>query len=109
MSCKSSPFSLQSIVGSNSWQMVNLDMPVNSPRFALFDLVKGKSYCFRVRSVNKYGISEPSLPSKPVTAGAKLGNYFTTMLYINDTEKKMYYESNMWVPLPCLSFKLHGI
>uniref|UniRef100_A0A8C3KLJ9 Myomesin 3 n=1 Tax=Calidris pygmaea TaxID=425635 RepID=A0A8C3KLJ9_9CHAR len=47
-------------------------MPVNSPRFALFDLVKGKSYCFRVRSVNKYGISEPSLPSEPVTAGAKL-------------------------------------
>ncbi|XP_014804109.1 PREDICTED: myomesin-3 [Calidris pugnax] len=62
----------KSIVGSNSWQMVNLDMPVNSPRFALFDLVKGKSYCFRVRSVNKYGISEPSLPSEPVTAGAKL-------------------------------------
>uniref|UniRef100_A0A8C4TT34 Myomesin 3 n=1 Tax=Falco tinnunculus TaxID=100819 RepID=A0A8C4TT34_FALTI len=61
-----------SIAGSNSWQMVNLDMPVNSPRFALFDLVKGKSYCFRVRSVNKYGISEPSLPSEPVTAGAKL-------------------------------------
>ncbi|NXK91993.1 MYOM3 protein, partial [Formicarius rufipectus] len=60
------------VVGSNSWQMVNLDMPVNSPRFALFDLVKGKSYCFRVRSVNKYGISEPSLPSEPVTAGAKL-------------------------------------
>uniref|UniRef100_A0A663EJV1 Myomesin 3 n=1 Tax=Aquila chrysaetos chrysaetos TaxID=223781 RepID=A0A663EJV1_AQUCH len=47
-------------------------MPVNSPRFALFDLVKGKSYCFRVRSANKYGISEPSLPSEPVTAGAKL-------------------------------------
>ncbi|NWU82915.1 MYOM3 protein, partial [Onychorhynchus coronatus] len=62
----------KSIAGSDSWQMVNLDMPVNSPRFALFDLVKGKSYCFRVRSVNKYGISEPSLPSQPVTAGAKL-------------------------------------
>ncbi|XP_027561797.1 myomesin-3 [Neopelma chrysocephalum] len=62
----------KSIVGSNSWQMVNLDMPVNSPRFALFDLVKGKCYRFRVRSVNKYGISEPSLPSEPVTAGAKL-------------------------------------
>uniref|UniRef100_A0A8C0F7N3 Myomesin-3 n=1 Tax=Bubo bubo TaxID=30461 RepID=A0A8C0F7N3_BUBBB len=62
----------KSIVGSNSWQTVNLDMPVNSPRFALFDLVKGKSYRFRVRSVNKHGISEPSLPSEPVTAGAKL-------------------------------------
>uniref|UniRef100_A0A663N9T2 Myomesin 3 n=1 Tax=Athene cunicularia TaxID=194338 RepID=A0A663N9T2_ATHCN len=54
----------KSIVGSNSWQTVNLDMPVNSPRFALFDLVKGKSYRFRVRTVNKYGISEPSLPSE---------------------------------------------
>ncbi|NXY19274.1 MYOM3 protein, partial [Atrichornis clamosus] len=62
----------KSLVGSNSWQMVNLDMPANSPRFALFDLVKGKSFRFRVRSVNKYGISEPSLPSEPVTAGAKL-------------------------------------
>ncbi|XP_008494634.2 myomesin-3 [Calypte anna] len=62
----------KSVVGSNSWQMVNLDTPANSPRFALFDLAKGKSYCFRVRSANKYGISEPSLPSEPVTAGAKL-------------------------------------
>ncbi|NWT00574.1 MYOM3 protein, partial [Mionectes macconnelli] len=62
----------KSIAGSDSWQMVNLDVPVNSPRFALFDLVGGRSYRFRVRSVNKYGTSEPSLPSEPVTAGAKL-------------------------------------
>ncbi|NWX57561.1 MYOM3 protein, partial [Promerops cafer] len=60
------------LVGSNSWQMVNLETPANSPRFALFDLAKGKSFRFRVRSVNKFGISEPSLPSPPVTAGAKL-------------------------------------
>lgn len=89
--------------------MVNLDTPANSPRFALFDLVKGKSYCFRVRSVNKYGISEPSLPSEPITAGATLGNYFINMLYTNDMEKEMYYESNVWVPPSPLSFKLHGI
>ncbi|XP_033375527.1 myomesin-3 [Parus major] len=62
----------KSLVGSNSWQMVNLETPANSPRFALFDLVKGKSFRFRVRSVNKFGISEPSLPSPPITAGAKL-------------------------------------
>uniref|UniRef100_A0A8C5T6Y8 Myomesin-3 n=1 Tax=Malurus cyaneus samueli TaxID=2593467 RepID=A0A8C5T6Y8_9PASS len=62
----------KSLVGSNSWQMVNLETPANSPRFALFDLAKGKSFRFRVRSLNKYGISEPSLPSQPVTAGAKL-------------------------------------
>ncbi|NWR48689.1 MYOM3 protein, partial [Regulus satrapa] len=62
----------KSLVGSNSWQMVNLETPANSPRFALFDLAKGKSFQFRVRSVNKFGISEPSVPSPPVTAGAKL-------------------------------------
>ncbi|XP_006268041.1 myomesin-3 [Alligator mississippiensis] len=62
----------KSIAGSNCWQMVNLDIPVASPRFAVFDLVKGKSYCFRVRSVNKYGVSEPSLPSEPVSPGTKL-------------------------------------
>uniref|UniRef100_U3JCK9 Myomesin-3 n=1 Tax=Ficedula albicollis TaxID=59894 RepID=U3JCK9_FICAL len=62
----------KSLVGSNSWQMVNLDLPANSPRFALFDLAKGKSFQFRVRSVNKFGISEPSLPSPPITAGTKL-------------------------------------
>uniref|UniRef100_A0A8C3VG55 Myomesin 3 n=1 Tax=Catharus ustulatus TaxID=91951 RepID=A0A8C3VG55_CATUS len=52
--------------------MVNLDLPANSPRFALFGLAKGKSFRFRVRSVNKFGISEPSVPSPPVTAGTKL-------------------------------------
>ncbi|XP_009906751.1 myomesin-3 [Dryobates pubescens] len=62
----------KSVAGSSSWQMVNLEMPASSPRFALFDLPEGKSYCFRVRAANKYGISEPSLPSEPVTAGAKL-------------------------------------
>ncbi|NXL97446.1 MYOM3 protein, partial [Tyrannus savana] len=62
----------KSVAGSDCWQMVNVDVAVNSPRFALFDLVGGRPYRFRVRSVNKYGISEPSLPSPPVTAGAKL-------------------------------------
>ncbi|KAJ7400057.1 hypothetical protein BTVI_108734 [Pitangus sulphuratus] len=62
----------KSVAGSDCWQMVNVDVAVNSPRFALFDLVGGRSYRFRVRSVNKYGISEPSLPSPPVTAGTKL-------------------------------------
>ncbi|NXY09944.1 MYOM3 protein, partial [Pteruthius melanotis] len=62
----------KSLVGSSSWQMVNLETPVNSPRFALFDLEKGKSFRFRARSVNRFGVSEPSLPSPPITAGAKL-------------------------------------
>uniref|UniRef100_K7GFH0 Myomesin-3 n=1 Tax=Pelodiscus sinensis TaxID=13735 RepID=K7GFH0_PELSI len=62
----------KSLAGSNSWQNVNLETAVNSPRFALFDLVKGKPYCFRVRCANKYGVSEPSLPSEPIAAGTKL-------------------------------------
>ncbi|NXD28022.1 MYOM3 protein, partial [Spelaeornis formosus] len=62
----------KSLVGSNSWQMVNLEIPAHSPRFALFGLEKGKAFRFRVRAVNKFGISEASEPSPPVTAGARL-------------------------------------
>ncbi|XP_062996879.1 myomesin-3 isoform X2 [Elgaria multicarinata webbii] len=62
----------KSIAGSDSWQMATLDTPVNSTTLALFDLVKGKPYCFRVRSVNKYGVSEPSLPSEPISLGEKI-------------------------------------
>ncbi|XP_061676890.1 myomesin-3 isoform X2 [Syngnathoides biaculeatus] len=46
--------------GKSSWEMASLDSVVNSPRFPVFDLVKGMQYCFRVRAVNKYGVSEPS-------------------------------------------------
>ncbi|ETE64986.1 hypothetical protein L345_09246, partial [Ophiophagus hannah] len=53
----------RSIAGSNKWQMVNLDIPVSSTTFPVFGLEKAKSYCFRVRSVNKYGVSNPSLPT----------------------------------------------
>uniref|UniRef100_A0A8D0HLH5 Myomesin-3 n=1 Tax=Sphenodon punctatus TaxID=8508 RepID=A0A8D0HLH5_SPHPU len=62
----------KSIAGSNSWQMANLETPVTSTRFAVFGLSKGKAYCFRVRSVNKHGTSEPSLPSEPIMTGGKL-------------------------------------
>ncbi|XP_029451613.1 myomesin-2 isoform X2 [Rhinatrema bivittatum] len=50
----------KSLVGSESWQRVNSQVPVRSPRYAVFDLVDGKSYNFRVLSVNKFGTSEPS-------------------------------------------------
>uniref|UniRef100_A0A8D0C4R5 Myomesin 3 n=1 Tax=Salvator merianae TaxID=96440 RepID=A0A8D0C4R5_SALMN len=59
-------------VGSDLWQMANLDIPVNSTTFAVFDLDKGKSYRFRVRSVNKYGVSQPSLPSEPISSGERI-------------------------------------
>ncbi|XP_029958269.1 myomesin-3 isoform X1 [Salarias fasciatus] len=55
--------------GQSSWELASLDMAVNSPRFPVFDLVKGKQYCFRVRSVNKYGVSDPSEPSPPISLG----------------------------------------
>uniref|UniRef100_A0A3B1IHV5 Myomesin 3 n=1 Tax=Astyanax mexicanus TaxID=7994 RepID=A0A3B1IHV5_ASTMX len=54
----------RSIAGKNSWHLASMDMTVQSTRFAAFDLQKGKSYCFRVRSINKYGISDPSEPSQ---------------------------------------------
>ncbi|KAJ8405028.1 hypothetical protein AAFF_G00329490 [Aldrovandia affinis] len=56
----------RSIAGRNSWQLASLNVQVSSPRFAVFDLLKGESYCFRVRSINKYGVSDPSLPSAPI-------------------------------------------
>nr|XP_015204681.1 PREDICTED: myomesin-3 [Lepisosteus oculatus] len=61
----------QSVAGSNSWMMSNLDIPVNSPRFPVFDLQKGRSYLFRVRSVNKYGVSDPSDCSEPISLKEK--------------------------------------
>uniref|UniRef100_A0A3Q3JBP2 Uncharacterized protein n=1 Tax=Monopterus albus TaxID=43700 RepID=A0A3Q3JBP2_MONAL len=47
-------------VKKSNWELASLDMTVSSPRFPVFDLVTDKQYCFRVRSVNKYGISDPS-------------------------------------------------
>lgn len=58
----------KSMVGSGSWQRVNAQIPVRSPRFAVFDMVAGKSYNFRVLSVNKYGASEPSEITPPIQA-----------------------------------------
>ncbi|XP_034030002.1 myomesin-3 [Thalassophryne amazonica] len=57
------------LAGKNSWELINLDMEVQSPRFPVYDLVKGQYYCFRVRAINKYGISEPSEPSRAITLG----------------------------------------
>ncbi|XP_041046572.1 M-protein, striated muscle isoform X1 [Carcharodon carcharias] len=48
------------VAGTEEWQRVNPEIPVKSPRFALFDLAEGKSYRFRVRSANSAGIGEPS-------------------------------------------------
>uniref|UniRef100_A0A8D0GP65 Myomesin 2 n=1 Tax=Sphenodon punctatus TaxID=8508 RepID=A0A8D0GP65_SPHPU len=58
----------KSMFGSGSWQRVNAQVAVRSPRYAVFDLAEGKSYVFRVLTANKYGISEPSEITPPVQA-----------------------------------------
>ncbi|KAM9723019.1 myomesin-3 [Menidia menidia] len=57
----------QSLAGTSSWGLASFDMVVNSPRFPVFGLVKDKQYRFRVRSINKYGVSDPSEPSEPIS------------------------------------------
>uniref|UniRef100_A0A8C1SFB3 Myomesin 2 n=1 Tax=Cyprinus carpio TaxID=7962 RepID=A0A8C1SFB3_CYPCA len=54
-------------VGAGSWQRVNTKVPIRSPRYAVFDLLEGKNYQFRVLSANMYGVSEPSEPTSTVT------------------------------------------
>uniref|UniRef100_A0A4W6CMR2 Myomesin 2 n=1 Tax=Lates calcarifer TaxID=8187 RepID=A0A4W6CMR2_LATCA len=48
---------------SGAWQRVNTQVPIRSPRYAVFDLAEGKQYKFRVLSANIYGTSEPSEPT----------------------------------------------
>ncbi|XP_062421610.1 myomesin-3 isoform X2 [Pungitius pungitius] len=59
----------RSQAGKSSWELANLDTKVNSPRFPVFDLAKGKQYRFRVRSINKYGVSDPSEPCATISLG----------------------------------------
>ncbi|CAF94170.1 unnamed protein product, partial [Tetraodon nigroviridis] len=59
----------KTLVGSNSWELASPDRVVTSPRFPVFDLVKGEQYRFRVRSINKHGVSDPSEPSTPISLG----------------------------------------
>ncbi|XP_026878832.2 myomesin-2 [Electrophorus electricus] len=56
----------KSLVGSGSWQRVNTQVPVRSPRYAVFDLAEGKEYLFRVLAANMHGISNPSEPTRPI-------------------------------------------
>ncbi|XP_049605518.1 myomesin-1 isoform X3 [Syngnathus scovelli] len=60
------------VSGTDTWQRVNTEIPVKSPRFALFDLAEGNSYCFRVRCCNAAGVGEPSDPTEATTVGDKL-------------------------------------
>uniref|UniRef100_H0X1R5 Myomesin 2 n=1 Tax=Otolemur garnettii TaxID=30611 RepID=H0X1R5_OTOGA len=58
----------KSVVGSGTWQRVNAQTAVRSPRYAVFDLAEGKSYVFRVLSANKHGLSDPSEITSPIQA-----------------------------------------
>ncbi|XP_006891485.1 PREDICTED: myomesin-1 [Elephantulus edwardii] len=57
---------------TQNWQRVNTELPVKSPRFALFDLAEGKSYSFRVRCANSAGVGEPSEATEVTVVGDKL-------------------------------------
>ncbi|TNN55141.1 Myomesin-2 [Liparis tanakae] len=54
------------MVDSGAWQRVNTQVPIRSPRYAVFDLSEGKQYKFRVLSANIHGASEPSEPTGPI-------------------------------------------
>ncbi|XP_074843476.1 myomesin-1 isoform X2 [Carettochelys insculpta] len=58
--------------GTENWQRVNTEIPVKSPRFAVFDLAEGKSYRFRVRCCNSAGVGEPSEATEATVVGDKL-------------------------------------
>ncbi|XP_061478883.1 myomesin-2 [Rhineura floridana] len=63
----------KSVVGSGTWQRVNAQVAVRSPRYAVFDLAEGKSYVFRVLSANKHGMSDPSEITPPIQAQEAVG------------------------------------
>lgn len=54
-------------VGAQHWAQCN-DVPVKYARFPVTGLVEGRSYVFRVRAVNKAGVSRPSRVSEAVVA-----------------------------------------
>lgn len=71
---------LQCMVDSGAWQRVNTQVPIRSPRYAVFDLAEGKQYKFRVLSANMYGTSEASEPTGPIETQALKGkgqHFFT--------------------------------
>uniref|UniRef100_A0A8C7KTT8 Myomesin 1 n=1 Tax=Oncorhynchus kisutch TaxID=8019 RepID=A0A8C7KTT8_ONCKI len=54
-------------VGHHHWAQCN-DTPVKYARFPVTGLIEGRSYTFRVRAINRAGVSRPSRASDPVIA-----------------------------------------
>ncbi|KAJ3598192.1 hypothetical protein NHX12_001703 [Muraenolepis orangiensis] len=59
----------RSVGNEDRWETASLGAVVSSPLYPVFDLQQGAQYRFRTRSVNKYGISEPSDPSELLSLG----------------------------------------
>uniref|UniRef100_A0A674F4E0 Myomesin 2 n=1 Tax=Salmo trutta TaxID=8032 RepID=A0A674F4E0_SALTR len=57
---------IEKVAETGAWQRVNTQVPVRSPRYAVFDLAEGKQYLFRVLAANMYGSSEASEPTEPI-------------------------------------------
>ncbi|KAJ8364996.1 hypothetical protein SKAU_G00138270 [Synaphobranchus kaupii] len=57
----------KSVVGSDAWQRLSTGVVLKSPRYPVFDLDSSKQYLFRVHTVNKYGTSEASVLTGPIT------------------------------------------
>lgn len=73
----------QCLVDSGAWQRVNTQVPIRSPRYAVFDLAEGKQYQFRVLSANIYGNSEPSEPTEPIETLELKGLLLSLQCYTN--------------------------
>lgn len=89
----------QCMADSGAWQRVNTQVPIRSPRYAVFDLAEGKQYKFRVLSANIYGNSEPSEPTGPIMTQELKGLFLSISLY-RYTDQKVFYNSGI---NPCLS------
>lgn len=84
---------LQCVAGTEEWQRVNTEIPVKSPRFAVFDLAEGKSYCFRVRCCNSAGIGEPSEATEATVVDDKLGERVVVGVQLPPGESAVYFQT----------------
>uniref|UniRef100_A0A8C4Q4G4 Myomesin 1 n=1 Tax=Eptatretus burgeri TaxID=7764 RepID=A0A8C4Q4G4_EPTBU len=64
--------------GSTSWCRMNDELPLKSPRLALFDLEEGKSYAFRIRACNSNGVGMPSAVIEHASIPAPPGEILTS-------------------------------
>lgn len=74
---------------SGAWQRVNTQVPIRSPRYAVFDLAEGKLYKFRVLAANIYGTSEPSQPTGAIQT-LELRGLSPFLLYCYTAEQIFY-------------------